>query len=102
MVRFLKRSLLDLFRPHVELPTTWSHEDRWDLSKSIFSGARLGPRGRPDHEGSIAVLGDLPPEIFLTAKGLHGFEHVLKSALGSRRLGVYLDRRLEEGLQNQD
>jgi len=37
-----------------------------------------GARARPDHEGVVAVFGDLPPEIFLVAECLHRCQRLLE------------------------
>src|SRR6476661_2686371 len=52
----------------------------------IMQIVRLTARTRPNLEGVERIFGDLPPQIFVVAEGLHRIQHLLVERVGRRGL----------------
>src|ERR1043166_8965376 len=75
---------------------------RTDLSRAGSEDeARSTPCSIPDHEGVVAVLGDLPPEIFVVAQRHDRVPDSLIVLVDRRSLGVDLFRCLQAGLHDR-
>src|SRR5215467_6399342 len=79
--------------PHVLSPTCASAATRGGNAHST-------PRATADHEGVVAVFGDLPPEILVVAKRRDRVPDLLVILVGRRRLGVDLVRRLQASVHD--
>ena len=58
---------------------------------SVGPDAHSAPRASADHEGVVAVFGNLPPEIFVVAERLYRVPNFLVVSVVRRSLGVDLD-----------
>src|SRR6516165_11267884 len=63
--------------------------------------ADSSPSTSADHESVVAVLGNLPPDIFVVAKCLYRVPNFLVIDVGRRSFGVDLDRRLQTGYHDR-
>src|SRR5262249_58435159 len=79
--------------PHVLSPTCASAATRGGDAHST-------PRARADHEGVVAIFGDLPPEILVVTKRRDRVPDFLVILVGRRRLGVDLLRRLQASVHH--
>src|SRR5207237_9241923 len=58
---------------------------------------RSAAGARADHEAVVGVFGDLPPQIFVGAVGLHGVDRLLEVGILGRDLRPQFVGRLQTG-----